>query len=136
LLPRDIWPNLALIGCWKGGSVGLYLREFEGLFSPATPIRDFGYLASEVRGSVPSTDEGCGGILTVETNFFEFVAENDDRTDRAQYLTADQLEDGKRYFVYPTTTGGLYRYDMNDLVQVNGFHENTPIIEFVQKGKG
>ena len=136
LVPMDIWPHLALIGCWKGGSVGLYLREFEGLFDPKTPIRDWGYLASEVRGSVPLTDAGCGGVLTIETNFFEFVEESEADTDNPTYLTADQLQDGKRYFVFPTTTGGLYRYEMNDLIRVNGFFEETPVIEFIQKGKG
>jgi len=136
LLPKDVWPELALIGCWKGGSVGLYLREFEGLFDPATPIRDWGYLASELRGSVPVTDEGCAGVLTIETNFKEFVDEHDIESPNRTFLTADRLEDGHRYFVFPTTTGGLYRYDMNDLVKVNGFYEGCPFIEFIQKGKG
>ncbi|MCA9411322.1 MAG: GH3 auxin-responsive promoter family protein [Candidatus Omnitrophica bacterium] len=136
LLPRDVWPNLALIGCWKGGSVGLYLREFAGLFDPATPIRDWGYLASEVRGSIPLRDEGCGGVLAIETNFYEFVEESESENPNAEFLTADRLEEGKRYFVYPTTTGGLYRYEMNDLIGVTGFYERTPIVEFIQKGKG
>jgi hypothetical protein len=136
LIPQDVWPNLAMIGTWKGGSVGLYLREFEGLFNPETPIRDWGYLASELRGSVPISDEGCGGVLTIETNFFEFVADDDSESANPTFLTTDQLEDEKEYFVYPTTTGGLYRYDMNDLVRVNGFYKNTPIVEFIQKGKG
>jgi len=136
LLPKDVWPNLALIGCWKGGSVGLYLREFEGLFDPRTPIRDWGYLASEVRGSIPLQDEGCGGVLAIETNFYEFVEESDSDSATPTMLTADQLEEGRRYFVYPTTTGGLYRYEMNDLIAVTGFHEGTPLVEFIQKGKG
>lgn len=136
LLPRDVWPNLALIGCWKGGSVGLYLREFDGLFDPSTPIRDWGYLASEVRGSVPLVDEGCSGVLAVETNFYEFVEESDADSAAPEFLTADQIEKGGHYFVYPTTTGGLYRYEMNDLIRVTGFHEGAPVVEFVQKGKG
>ena len=136
LIPKEIWPNLALIGCWKGGSVGLYLREFDGLFDPKTPIRDWGYLASEVRGSLPLTNHGCGGVLTLETNFFEFVEESEFDSPNRTFLTLDQLEDGRRYFVFPTTTGGLYRYEMNDLLCVNGFYERTPIVEFVQKGKG
>lgn len=136
LIPRDIWPGLALIGCWKGGSVGLYLREFKHYFNPETPIRDWGYLASEIRGSVPIADEGCGGVLSIETNFYEFVHEDESDSDNPTYLTVDQLELDQRYFIYPTTTGGLYRYEMNDLVKVSGFHENTPIIEFIQKGKG
>ncbi|MCG3199653.1 MAG: hypothetical protein GHCLOJNM_04177 [bacterium] len=136
LLPKDVWPNLALIGCWKGGSVGLYLKEFSGLFDPSVPIRDWGYLASEVRGSIPLWDQGFGGVLSLETNFFEFVHESDSDSPNPTFLTADQLEEGKRYFIYPTTTGGLYRYEMNDLIRVSGFHEKTPIIEFIQKGKG
>lgn len=136
LLPKDIWPHLAMIGCWKGGSVGLYLRDFPNYFSPDTPIRDWGYLASEVRGSIPLTDEGCGGVLSIETNFFEFVPEEESESSQPSFLTADQLMEGRRYYVYPTTTGGLYRYDMDDLIRVSGFHESTPIIEFIQKGKG
>ena len=30
LLPADYWPNLDLIGCWKGGTVGTYLDKFPG----------------------------------------------------------------------------------------------------------
>ncbi len=136
LLPRDIWPQLAIIGCWKGGSVGLYLREFHQFFNPDTPIRDWGYLASEVRGSIPISDDGAGGVLSIETNFFEFVHENEAGSSNPQFLTADQVQEGEKYYVYPTTTGGLYRYEMNDLIRVGGFHEKTPIIEFIQKGKG
>lgn len=136
LLPRDIWPYLAIIGCWKGGSVGLYLREFHNFFDPGTPIRDWGYLASEVRGSIPISNEGSGGVLSIETNFFEFVHEDEAGSVDPHFLTADQLQPGEKYYVYPTTTGGLYRYEMNDLIRVGGFHEKTPVIEFIQKGKG
>ena len=34
-----------------------------------------------------------------------------------------------------TTPGGLYRYDINDVVQVTGFHHRTPLVEFVRKGR-
>jgi hypothetical protein len=136
LLPRDIWPHMAMIGCWKGGSVGLYLKELDKYFDADVPIRDWGYLASEVRGSIPLSDKGCGGVLSIETNFYEFVHEAEADSTNPVFLTADMLQDGQRYYVYPTTTGGLYRYEMNDLVRVSGFHEMTPIIEFIQKGKG
>ena len=57
LKPGDYWPNLALIGCWKGGTVGHYLENFPRWFDPdsrrAVPIRDLGYLSSEARGSIP-----------------------------------------------------------------------------------
>ena len=37
------------------------------------PVRDWGYLSSEARSSIPLSDEGAGGVLTVGTNVYEFV---------------------------------------------------------------
>jgi hypothetical protein len=34
----------------------------------------------------------------------------------------------------PTTSYGLYRYHIYDVVRVTGFHNNTPLIEFLSKG--
>ncbi len=62
LLPGDYWPNLALIGCWKGGTVGHYMEKFPAWFDPdgrrPLPVRDWGYLSSEARGSIPLSDDG------------------------------------------------------------------------------
>lgn len=46
------------------------------------------------------------------------------------------LAEGEDYYVIVTTADGLYRYDMNDIVRVNGRIQNTPTLEFLQKGKG
>ncbi|MDE0190161.1 MAG: GH3 auxin-responsive promoter family protein, partial [Gammaproteobacteria bacterium] len=43
---------------------------------------------------------------------------------------------GEDYYVIVTTADGLYRYDMNDIVRVNGRIHDTPTLEFLQKGKG
>jgi hypothetical protein len=53
-----------------------------------------------------------------------------------EFLTLGQLEQGKTYYVLITTAAGLYRYFMNDLVEVTGFFRRTPLLRFVQKGKG
>jgi len=34
-------------------------------------------LASELRGSIPLSDQGANGALTIGTNFFEFVEEQE-----------------------------------------------------------
>jgi hypothetical protein len=77
LLPADFWPELELIGCWKGGTVGAHVEGFGAWFDPdgkaPRPVRDWGYLSSEARGSIPLTDDGAGGVLTVGTNVYEFV---------------------------------------------------------------
>lgn len=137
LLPGLAWPNIAAIGCWKGGTVGSYLTNFDHYFPQRPPVRDLGYLATEVSGSVPLSDEGDAGVAAVATSVFEFFPADDDRTpDGADLLSVDQLDVGKRYFVFVTTASGLYRYDMNDIVEVVDVFEKTPVLRFVQKGKG
>jgi GH3 auxin-responsive promoter len=137
LRPGLAWPELAAIGCWKGGTVGAYLAKFDTYFPQRPPIRDFGYYATELRGSVPLSDQGDAGTVAVGTNVLEFHPAGDDRApDGRELLRVEQLEDGRRYFVYVTNASGLYRYEMNDIVEVAGYDRQTPLIRFVQKGKG
>jgi hypothetical protein len=145
LLPTDYWPQLALIGCWKGGTVGHYVERFGQWFDPdgrrPVPVRDWGYLSSEARGSIPISDEGCGGVLTVATNVYEFVEveELEDHPDTPQawrMIGIEEVEIGKQYYIFLTTTGGLYRYDINDVIEVVGRYNQTPVIAFCRKGRG
>ena len=90
---------------------------------------------------MPLSDEGSAGVLTVGTNVFEFVAapELDSRPedrDSWTFLDAVELEEGSEYYLFVTTTGGLYRYDMNDVVLVAGRCHATPTIVFRRKGRG
>jgi hypothetical protein len=135
LLPKMVWPRLAVLSCWKGGPMSFYLEKIPDAYGQI-PIRDFGYMASEGRGSIPLDNEGAGGVLAVTSHFFEFVHEHDAESPSKIFRTADQLELNERYYIYFTTASGLYRYNINDLIEVVGFQENTPIIQFVRKGLG
>jgi GH3 auxin-responsive promoter len=137
LRPGLAWPKLAAIGCWKGGTVGAYLARFDTLFPQRPPVRDFGYYATELRGSVPLSDQGDAGAVAVGTNVLEFHPASEDRAPEGrELLPVERLEEGQRYFVYVTNASGLYRYDMNDIVEVAGHYRKTPLIRFIQKGKG
>ncbi|HVD13839.1 MAG TPA: GH3 auxin-responsive promoter family protein [Actinomycetota bacterium] len=137
LLPGLAWPELAAVGCWKGGTVGAYLAKFDQYFPQGPPVRDLGYYATELRGSVPLSDQGDAGVIAVGTNVLEFFPAGEDRAPEGrELLPVERLEDGQRYFVYVTNASGLYRYDMNDIVEVAGRYGQTPLIRFVQKGKG
>jgi hypothetical protein len=137
LLPGLVWPSLAAIGCWKGGTVGSYLAKFDHFFPQQPPVRDLGYLATELHGSIPLSDTGEAGVMAVQTNVVEFHPADDARSpDQRRLLRLDELEEGQRYFIFVTNAAGLYRYDMNDIVEVAGIYAGTPLIRFVQKGKG
>lgn len=135
LRPRDYWPDLQVIGCWKGGTIGLQLVKLDRWFSPDTPVRDLGHLASEAHCSIPISDSGAGGLLAVHTNFYEFIREEERDKANPRVLTCDELRPGESYYMLLTTAGGLYRYDINDIVKINGYYRNTPVIEFLRKGR-
>lgn len=135
LLPKDFWKDLALIACWTGGTVGLYIKELVKYFPPKIKMRDFGYVSTEARCSVPISDDGPSGVLTTGSNFYEFIPEEDIEKAEPRYLTVDKLKKGGRYYIIFTTPGGLYRYNIDDIVLVVGFKRRAPVIEFIQKGK-
>lgn len=145
LLPADYWPALGMLGCWKGGTVGAYIERLHDWYDPESkgmpPVRDMGYLASEARMSIPVSDQGAGGVLTVHLNLFEFVPVEQIDEDpygegKWDFVGVDGIEVGLEYYVFITTTGGLYRYDMNDVIEVVGRYNRTPVIEFRRKGRG
>ena len=99
-----------------------------------TPVRDFGCLSTEARTSIPVSDDGAGGVLAISTNFYEFIPKEDVDKENMRTMLCDEVEQGREYFIVVTTPGGLYRYDIDDIIRVVGFMNKTPIIEFVQKG--
>jgi hypothetical protein len=135
LRPKEYWPRLQLIGCWKGGTVGVRLKEFARWFSKTTPVRDLGYMASEGQMTLPISDSDSAGILAVAENFYEFIPESEIDSPSPTILTCSEIEEGESYYLILTTPSGLYRYDINDVVRVAGLFNRTPLIEFVRKGR-
>lgn len=134
LRPRDVWPELKLIACWLGGSVGIQAHKLSAFYGDL-PIRDLGYMASEAHVTLPYQDNTPSGILAIQTNYYEFIPEEVHGTPDPPVLSCDKIEKGKRYAILLTTSSGLYRYDINDIVEVTGFYYRTPILAFIRKGQ-
>jgi hypothetical protein len=133
LNPRDVWPELQLISVWTAGSAGAYLgalREFIG----ELPIRDHGLHASEGRMTIPFEDESSAGVLDIASHFFEFIPEREIDAADPIVLQAHELEQGENYFIVLTTASGLYRYDIQDVVECTGFQGTVPLLRFLHKG--
>ncbi len=134
LYPKDYWPaDGLLLGNWTGGSVGAYLRHYPRYYGEAV-VRDVGLIASEGRMTIPLADGTASGVLDVTTHYFEFIPQEEADSPSPTVLSAHELEEGGSYFILPTTAFGLYRYDIHDLVRVTGFHNRTPLVEFLSKG--
>jgi hypothetical protein len=131
--PIDIWPKMCGCICWKGGSAPFYLRQFPDWFGNL-PVMDYGFAATEGSFSVVMSADGSKGAAAVTGHFLEFIPEENKNEKEPKVLTADELEVGKRYFILVTGSHGLYRYDMNDVVEVVDFYRKTPMIMFCHKG--
>ncbi len=138
LRPADYWPRLGLVHTWTQGNCALMLPKIRPWLREGTPILDFGYIASEVMATDLVDPATQGSLLQVEHAFYEFGPfEDGDPSDPHRRLRlAHELEVGRRYFVYVTTLSGLYRYDMNDVVEVVDRFHDAPVIRFLFKGKG
>jgi hypothetical protein len=132
----DLWPALRGVMVWTCGSAGVAAAALRRELSPETRILELGYLSSEFRGTITLGRRPGSGLPTLGAHFFEFVER--DRWDRGEpeFLTLDRLRKGVDYYIIVTTPSGLYRYFINDVVRVTGILHRTPLLKFMQKGKG
>ena len=118
-----IWPDLRLVSCWASAHAKEPAEALARSF-PAVEIQGKGLIATEAFVTLPF--EGLD-LLAVRSHFFEF------EDGKGNFLLAHQLEQGGRYSVLVTTGGGLYRYRLQDEVEVTGYCGTTPALRFLGK---
>jgi hypothetical protein len=131
-----LWPRLKAVSCWREGSCRVLLPGLRKHLPEGLPILETGYLASEFRGSLPVSSLDHREVPTFHENYFEFMKRSDREAGRQETCTLGEVEPGIAYYVIVTTQDGLYRYFINDLVEVTGFFNKTPTIRFLEKGAG
>jgi hypothetical protein len=124
---------LALVYCWKTSTAGAFVDELQSHLGPTIPVRDAIYAACECWLTVPMGDDEPGGALAITSSYFEFVPEDAWFAGERRTLRASQLKDRERYVVLTTSSNGLVRYQLNDVVEVCGFYRSVPRIAFVRK---
>ncbi len=132
---RDALPHLAGLVCWKGGSAPWYLAQLAESYG-ALPVLDYGYCASEGCFGAPVGVEGAASVLVPHGHVIELAPEEeleDVRAGRRPTVLLDEAEPGRRYGVIVSTGAGLYRYDMNDIVEVTGRVGRAPLVVFRHK---
>ena len=132
----DLWPRLRLLVTWTCGSAGVTVRALRGELPEQTKIFELGYLSSEFRGTFSLRPHPGTGLPTFETHFLEFCERRKWDAGERDCVPLDQLRKGVDYYVVATTQSGLYRYFINDIVRVTGYLHRTPLLKFMQKGKG
>ena len=125
-----LWPELRLISCWTDASAADAAANLAGLF-PHARLQGKGLIATEAFVSLPLAGHE-GSAVAIRSHFVEFVPVNaeDELSARAPCL-AHEVERGRRYAVVVSTGGGLYRYQLDDIVEVVGHVGECPTIRFI-----
>lgn len=131
LSPKDYWP-LSLVTCWLGGTIGYQSRDLPRYYG-SIPTRDLGLVSTEGRHTIPFHDSRPEGVLAVDGSYYEFVPVEERGSPNATVYEAHELQPGREYFLIMTTSSGLYRYDIGDVVRCQGFEGQAPVLEFLHK---
>jgi len=141
-----LWPHLKVISCWTDAFAARHAAEVQRLF-PQARLQGKGLIATEGFISFPMCSRERQRVdknvhrplaharsypdetpaLSIRSHFFEFLSEN------GTIRLAHELEEDATYSVVLTTSGGLYRYQLHDRIQVVGHHRQCPLIRFVGK---
>jgi len=125
-LYEEIWPELVIISCWRDGTAVSQIEGIRKLF-PQVKIQPKGLLATEAFVSFPFLNNNS--VLSIRSHFFEFENPAD-----GKISLAHELKIGKQYKVIVTTSGGLYRYALGDIIEIVGFWQKAPVIRFIGRG--
>lgn len=123
---RFIWPNIRLISCWTDAWAGDLISGIRKVL-PDVEIQGKGLMATEGVVSIPIKGMDYP-VLCIRSHFYEFRNLNDD-----QIYLAHQLKENEKYEVIITSSGGFYRYMLDDIIEVKGFYNKTPLIRFIGK---
>lgn len=135
VLPKHFWPNLQLLSTWKCGNTRIYLDKLAGAYPDAMLHQEFAYFSSECRTGLV-LDDSIETALFSHMHYFEFRKAEDFDNPDARIYQLSELVEGEKYCPLVTTFSGLYRYNMNDIVQAASPFMNTPRIHMVQKVNG
>lgn len=135
VLPKHFWPDLQVLCTWKCGNTSIYLKQMADFFPEDTCHLELGYFSTECRAGL-AIEEGIDSVLMPHMHFYEFKKEKDMDNPRAPFYCLHELKQGERYCPFVTTFSGLYRYSMNDIIQVGSDFINTPRVHMVRKANG
>ncbi|KAF5745983.1 putative Indole-3-acetic acid-amido synthetase GH3.5 [Tripterygium wilfordii] len=147
LIPK-LWPNAKYVYSIMTGSMQPYLKKLRH-YSGELPLvsADYGSTESWIGVNVdPSLPPENVTFAVVPTfSYYEFIPLYRQKQDSSTVAIDDFLEDepvplsqvkvGQEYEIVLTTFTGLYRCRLGDVVEVAGFHNKTPKLNFICRRK-
>ncbi len=124
---NKIWKKLSLISCWCDGLAESGSNEIKALFGDVY-VQPKGILSTEAFMTLPYKGSNYS-ILSYKSHYFEFID-----IDNGEIFNYTSLQKGRKYEIIFTTSGGFYRYRINDEVLVADYtQQGLPLLKFIGK---
>lgn len=124
---RRIWKRLDFVSGIGGNAFDaqkLLMRWFLG----DVPIHYFTYTSTEALIGIAVDMESEDYVCIPDSGFLEFLPYGEE-TEETKWI--EDVEVGKRYELVITNFSGLYRYRLEDVVEVVGFYGEAPILRYL-----
>ncbi|GMI67857.1 Gretchen Hagen 3.17 [Hibiscus trionum] len=142
---RKVWPKARYVGCICTGVMGQYITELE-FYSGGLPLVSALYASSEAYFGI-NLEPLCKPSdvsYTILPNmaYFEFLpvknecnesTETNSNNEATEPVDLVNVKLGHCYGLLVTTSTGLYRCKVGDVLMVTGFHNNTPQFQFMER---
>ena len=136
VLPKHYWPNMQMVNVWFCGNTRIYYEKVRDYFPSDCVFHEFSYVSTECKAGLVLKSNEEDTTVFAHKSYFEFIHESDIENPNPKILQVHELKEGQRYAMLATTCSGLYRYNMNDLLEVTSYHNEFPKIRFIQKVNG
>jgi len=121
-----VWPELKIVSAWNTGDSAPGAAEIERVL-PGVPFQGKGMIAVEAPLTIPL--EAAGGYVPLIDEIL-FELEADDGSIRA----LAEADTGAIYRLIVSQPAGLLRYRIGDRVRVSHRWQQTPCLEYVDRG--
>ncbi|MCL2127171.1 MAG: GH3 auxin-responsive promoter family protein [Treponema sp.] len=136
VLPKHYWPNLQVVNVWFCGNTRIYYEKIRDSFPPDCVFHEFSYVSTECKAGLVLKSNMEDTTVFGHNSYFEFIHESDLDNPDPKIYQVYELTEGQRYCMLVTNSSGLYRYNMNDLLEVTGYFNQFPTIRYIQKVNG
>ncbi|HCC37887.1 MAG TPA: auxin-responsive protein [Treponema sp.] len=136
VLPKHYWPNMQIANVWFCGNTRVYYEKIRDAFPPDCVFHEFSYVSTESKAGIVLKSNTPDTTVFGHMTYFEFIHESDLDNPNPKIYQLYEVKEGQRYCMLVTTSAGLYRYNMNDLLEITGFYNDFPTLKFVQKVNG
>lgn len=121
-----VWPSLSIVSCWSDGPSADSALKLESFLPPNAEIEGKGLLATEGVVTIPFSGSP-DPVIAIGSHFLEFI---DLERPQGRPRLPHELKTGGLYSPLMTTSSGLYRYHLRDVLFCTGRNGETPTLRF------